>query len=506
MLLVRHWFIGKKIPSPDWENRHNPKGKNMKQVDHFLDRFFWPRTVALVGATNNPFKMNFRLMENLLNLGFKGKVYPVNPNAKEILGIETYARLQDIPERVDLAVAAVPAPKTAEVVKECSLVGLKQLVIVTGGFSEGGDEGRKLHQEIGRFTKEKGIRTLGPNTLSPVNTANNLVISFNPIQKLKRGGLSFAFQSGFYEPKLNWIFSHLGINKILDMGNKMDINEVDALEYFSKDPDTKVIAMHIESLHGNGRDFFDLLRSATEKKPVIILKSGRTRAGSQAAASHTGSIAKENDRIFDSAIRQAGAIRAQNLEEFFDLAKAFEFLAPPKGNRVAIIVLSGGEGVMATDTCEMNGLELAVIGNNTCKKLKKIFPPWEIPLNPFDAGVCMEFHLSDFERFLQTLAAIPGDENVDCTIMQMPPNFSYFISSMHNIPKETIRSQTNRYLELIIDMKKKGKPFAIWCTSMDTHEMELVQLLESHCVPVFQSSERAIKALSALYEYSKSSS
>jgi len=395
----------------------------MKHVDHFLDLFFWPESVALVGATNNHLKMNFRLLENLVSLKFKGRIYPVNTHAQEVLGIKAFSRLRDINDKIDLVVTAVPASNTMDIVKECDLIGVKKLVIVTGGFSEGGDDGKKLHQEIASFVKEKGIRTLGPNTLSPVNTANNLVISFNPIKKLRRGGLSFAFQSGFYEPKLNWLFSHLGINKMLDMGNKMDIHEVDALGYFSKDPDTRVIAMHIESLHGNGRDFFDLLESVCREKPVIILKSGRTRAGSRAAASHTGSMANENDLIFDSAIRQAGAIRAENLDEFFDFAKAFEFLPLPKGNRTAIITLSGGEGVMATDACEINGLKLARLSDKTCHKLIRILPPWEIPLNPFDAGVCMEFHLSDFEAFMGTLCAISEDESVDCTIMQMPPDF-----------------------------------------------------------------------------------
>jgi acyl-CoA synthetase (NDP forming) len=475
----------------------------MKHVDHFLERFFSPGSVALVGATNNHFKMNFRLLENLVSLKFKGRIYPVNTHAQEVLGIKAFSRLRDIKDKIDLVVSAVPASNTMDIVKECDLIGVKRLVIITGGFSEGGDDGKKLHQEIASFVKEKRIRTLGPNTLSPINTGNNLVISFNPVKKLRRGGLSFSFQSGFYEPKLNWMFSHLGINKMLDMGNKMDIHEVDALGYFSKDPDTRIIAMHIESLHGNGRDFFDLLRSVTRKKPVIILKSGRTRAGSLAAASHTGSMANENDLIFDSAIRQAGAIRAENLDQFFDFAKAFEFLPLPKGNMAAIIMLSGGEGVMATDACEMSGLNLARMSDMTYHKLKRILPPWEITLNPFDAGVCMEFHLSDLGRFFGNFTAISEDENADCIIMQMPPNLSYFISSNPNFSEEMAHSLTEQYIELILNMKRSGKPFAMWCSSMDKQEMELVQLLESRSLPVFQSSERAIKALSALYKYNR---
>lgn len=475
----------------------------MKQVDHFLNNFFHPGSVAVIGATKNPLKMNFRILENLVNLKFDGRIYPVNSRESEILGVKTYARLQDIPDKVDLVVSSVPASKTMGIMKDCAQIGVKHIVIVTGGFSEGGQNGKRLHQKIEAFVKENGIRILGPNTLSPVNTANNFIISFNPVRKMRRGNLSFAFQSGFYEPKINWIFSHLGINKMLDMGNKLDINELDALKYFSMDPETHVIAMHIESLHGNGRDFFNLLKSVTRQKPVIILKSGRTPAGSRAAASHTGALARENDAVFDSAIRQAGAIRAQNLEEFFDFAKAFSFLLLPRGNRLAIITLSGGEGVMATDACETNGLKLAQLSDKTYHRLKGIFPGWEIPLNPFDGGVCMEFHLANLDAFFNTLAAIPRDENVDCAIMQMPPNFLYLLSLSKEMSGKTGRSSLKQYLELILKMKESGKPFAMWRSSMDRQEMELVELIESYRLPVFQSPERAVKALAEMTRYSR---
>ena len=473
----------------------------MNKVDHFLDRFFSPRSVAIVGATNNFLKMNFRLVQNLVNLNFQGKIYPVNHREKKILGIRAFTRLRDIPGRIDLVVIAVPAPKALDIVKECDKIGVNQVVIVTGGFSEGGELGKKLHSEVAAFVKERDIRIIGPNTLSPINTTNNLAISYNPIRELKKGGLSFVFQSGFYEPKINWIFSHLGINKMLDLGNKMDVNEVDALEYFLQDPDTRVIAMHIESLHGDGRAFFDLLKKGSMRKPIIIFKSGRTPAGSLAAASHTGSIASEDDVIFDSIIRQTAAIRARNMEEFFDLAKAFEFLQLPKGNRLAIITLSGGEGVMATDACEMNGLEMARLGDSTYQRLKRIFPPWEIPLNPIDAGACLEFHLADISTIFDTLAAIPEDKDVDCTVMQMPPDFLGLSSIDDNFSAEMIDSLKEQYTQALLKIKGAGKPFAMWCTSMDRGEGEWIEIFESHYLPVFQSSERAIKAMSALYRY-----
>jgi acyl-CoA synthetase (NDP forming) len=469
--------------------------------DHFLERFFTPRSVAVVGATNNPFKINYCLVQNLVNLHYQGAIYPVNHREKEIAGIKAFPRLADIPGDIDLVVISVPAAKTKDIVKECDTLGVKNIVIVTGGFSEGGEQGERLHREMASFIRGKGIRVIGPNTLGPINTSNHFSISFNPIIKMRRGGTSFAFQSGFYEPKINWLFSHLGLSKLIDLGNKMDISEVDALEYFLKDPDTRVIAMHIETLHGEGRRFFDLVRKGALKKPIIILKSGKTPEGAVAAASHTGAVARENDMIFDGLLRQTAAVRAHNWEEFFDLAKAFDCLPVPGGRRLAIVTLSGGEGVMATDACVMSGLEMAQFDGQTYKRLKAIFPPWEIPVNPLDGGACLEFHLSDVATVLDAMKAIPEDEHVDCVLMQMPPEFFRQSSEEENSFAQQGELLRKQCAQAFLDIKERGKPFALWRTSMSRNEDEWIEELESQRLPVFLSSERAIKALAALNSY-----
>jgi acyl-CoA synthetase (NDP forming) len=473
----------------------------MKKIGHFLDNFFWPEAVAIVGATDNPVKINYRLTQNLVNLNFEGKIYPVNPRGKEILGLKTYTSLQDIPDKVDLVVTAVPAAATSDVIKQSDEIGVRHVVIVTGGFSEGGEEGKKLQREIGSFVKAKGIRTLGPNTLSPINTANNFAISYNPIRKLSRGGLSLGFQSGFYEPKVNWLFSGFRVNKMLDMGNKLDINELDVLEYFDRDPETKAIAMHVESIRSDARDFFDLLKKVSKRKPVVVFKTGRTVAGSKAAASHTGSIARENDLLFDGILKQTAAIRAQNLDEFFDFAKAVEYLKSPEGNHMAIVIMSGGEGVMATDSCELNGLEPARVSKATLDKLRHVLPPWEIPLNPFDAGVCMEFHMSNPIDFFSALSAIPEDENVDCAIMQMPPSLFDFSLSDPTFSEEMALYMCKEITRAFSKIRQVGKPFAMWRTAMHGQEEKWVELIETAGIPVFPSSERAIKALAALRNF-----
>lgn len=462
--------------------------------------------MAIVGATGNEMKMNYLITENLLRLKFLGKLYFVNPNADEIFGIKTYPSLNDIPDNIDLVVSAVLYNITLKIVQGCVKKGIKRVVIIAGGFQEAGKRGEELHREIEKLAKENEIRVLGPNTLSLINTSNNLIISFHPIEKLKKGGISFVFQSGLYEYKLNWIFSHLGVAKIIDLGNKMDINEVDALEYLVNDPETEIISMHIESMRGNGRYFIQLLRDTSKKKPIVILKSGKIRAGSKAAASHTGSIARENDTLFDGMIRQAGAIRAQNLDEFFDFAKIFSFTKNPLGaNRIAVVNVSGGEGVITTDACEQNDLKMAKLGEKTKENIREIFPPWEIPLNPLDFGVCMEFHMTDFstdlDRFFNNLAFILEDKEADCMIMQLPSTFFMKAVATFDLPRSAISEMMEEICDIFLRMKEKGKSFALWRSSMEVMKDEFVNMLELREIPVYPSSERAVKAMSALYKY-----
>ncbi|MEJ2719439.1 MAG: hypothetical protein P8182_20300, partial [Deltaproteobacteria bacterium] len=385
--------------------------------------------------------------------------------------------------------------------RECDAIGVKRIVIVSGGFSEGGDTGAQLHRDVASFTAGKGIRVLGPNTLSPVNTGNNLAISFNHVRRMKSGRISLAFQSGFFESRINWLLSSVGISKLLDMGNKMDINEVDALQYFALDPETEAIAMHMEGIRGDARTFFSVLTEVARRKPTIILKSGRTSAGSRASLSHTGSIARENDVILDGVLRQTGALRAQNLEEFFDLVKAFGRLDLPKGNRLAIITMSGGEGVMGMDACEVFGLLPARLGGKTRDKLAPFQPPWEMPLNPFDNGVAIQFHMPSPLEFCKGLLAIPEDENVDCAIMQMPPGTFTPETSNADIPPDVAEALHEEFTQGFVNMKKAGKPFALWRSAMDAGEQEWIEEIESRGMPVFESCERAIRCLAAMHRY-----
>lgn len=456
--------------------------------EHFLHRFFNPRSVAVVGASTNRFTPNYQLVNNLVNLGYEGKVYPVNPKTEEMFDLKVYKTVSEIDNYIDLVVISIPAHSVLQAVRELPDGRIGGVVLITGGFSEIGEEGRRVQQEIATLLKGKGIRTMGPNVLSPVNSYQNFAISFFPLKGLPRSGISFIFQSGMYEPRFNWILSdfHLGISKLIDLGNKMDVNEVDALEYLAEDPETKAIFIHLESIKGDPRRFFNILRTAVRTKPVVVLKGGRTGEGARAVATHTGSIVSGNDAVFDSAMRQVGAIRVDTLDDFLYCAKAFSCLPPLKGNRIAIATFPGGEAVLAIDYCMQNGLVIARPGQSSYDRLKAAFPAWEIPLNPFDFGICYTFHTMQNNHGI-FVEAMLQDENVDCMCMQLPPD-------MYPINPET-------FCAPFLKAKEQGKPLVVWPPYMLRLDGDLITYLEKNAVPVYPSGAIAIRTLAALNQY-----
>lgn len=466
----------------------------METNKNFLDSFFYPSSIAVIGASKNPFFFTFNVFGNLVRLGYSGKLYPVNPGADEILGIRAYPSLRDIKDDVELVVSVVSASKTLDIMKDCVEKKVKGIVLVSGGFSEIGERGIKMQDEIAQILRQSGIRVIGPNTLSPVNCSNNLVISFFPVGKLNAGSVSLIFQSGMYDLRLSWLFEgfHLGISKIIDLGNKMDISEVDALEYLAQDQDTKVIGIHLEAIRGASKKFRQLLGYTSKRKPIVILKSGRTESGAKAAASHTGSIVKGSDVVFDSMLKQAGVIRAQNLEDFFDFVKAFDFLNLPNGNRCIVSSVSGGEGVLATDICQQEGFLMANPDQVTINRIKTIFPPWEIPANPLDLGICFQFH-DPREPFDVFFKAMSDDANVDCLVVQLP-NIAYLFSDASLFPAE-------EFCQPFLSAKKKGKAVVAWTFLAGNSNDPMVKTLEANHIPVYPSASRAIKALSAVYKY-----
>ena len=460
--------------------------------EHILSRFLEPESVAIIGASSNPHRINYHLVANLLNLGFRGRIYPVHPKEKEILGLRAYPSVKDIDETVDLAVIGVSHSVTLGVLRECVQKGIKRVTLIAGGFSETGEEGRKIQAQMSDMIKQSGIRAIGPNALSPINVPANFCISFHPIQSMKPGGLSLIFQSGLYEPRFSWLLSDFNyhINKVIDLGNKMDVNEVDALSYLVQDPSTQVIGIHLESIGGDGRAFLRLIREASaQKKRVVVLKSGRSEAGAMAAASHTGALVQGSDRVFDGAMRQCGALRAHNLEEFFDLTRALERFGSLslKGNRIFLATFPGGEGVIATDLCEQEGLRLAEVHSTTVEKLRPVFPPWNIPPNPWDLGVTVQFN--DPGKVFETLIeAMIEDPNVDGLAVQMHHTTLLLPNELLGVLERPVHVQ---------------KPLVVWLAGMESGRHKSLEWLEERQVPVFPSPEKAIRALSALHRLSR---
>jgi acyl-CoA synthetase (NDP forming) len=460
-------------------------------TDHFLHKFFYPESIALIGASNNPMRPSYNLVGNQIKLGYQGRIYPVHPTEKEILGLKAYPNVTSIGEVVDLAVIAVSYTQTPKILRECLEKGIRRVVLVAGGFSETGQEGKKNQHQMLELVRESGCRAMGPNALSPINPRHHFAISFHPIEQLKTGGLSLIFQSGLYEPRLRWMFStfNLHLNKLIDLGNKMDLNEVDALSYLVLDPLTRVIGLHLESIEGNGRRFLDLIHQASVLgKRVVVLKSGRTEEGAKAAASHTGVLVEGNDQVFDRLLKQCGALRAYTIEEFFYLARALERFGPLslKGDRIAVATLPGGEAVIMTDLVQQEGLKMAQANEETREKLKSISPPWEIAANPFDLGVALQFN--NPVRVYETLvAAMSADENVDALHIQIPEHILF-------LPKALFK--------LFQPASALGKPLALWVAGLEPGTHETLQWLEDQGIPVFPGPEKAIQALSALHQLS----
>ncbi|HEY9205641.1 MAG TPA: CoA-binding protein, partial [Candidatus Methanoperedens sp.] len=326
-----------------------------------LSSIFEPKSVAVIGASNNEAKWGGRILKNILG-SFKGPIYPVNPKETKIQGVTSYPSVLDIPGDVEMAVITIPSNSVIPVVEECGKKGVKGVIVVSAGFSETGNEGALLEKKLLSVVNKYGMRMIGPNTLGIVNEPASLNASV--IGRLpRRGSISFITQSGTLGLALaEWtIETELGLCKVISTGNKANTDDVDLIEYLDKDPSTGVIAMYIEGVN-RGKRFIETARRV--KKPIIAIKTGRSKRGAKAVFSHTGSIAG-SDEIFSAAFRQAGILRVDTIDEVFDAALAFSCQPLPKGNNVAIISNGGGASIVATDECERHGINITDLEEET---------------------------------------------------------------------------------------------------------------------------------------------
>ncbi|HXZ37007.1 MAG TPA: CoA-binding protein [Thermodesulfobacteriota bacterium] len=453
----------------------------MNIVDH-MKLFFEPQSVAILGVSRKTGPGAFNILECLQLYGYQGKVYPVNPNAREILGIRCYPSVEDIRGPIELAVISLDRSQVLSAVESCVNAGIKALVIISQGFADLGKEAKILQDKTRDVARAKGARIVGPNTMGVVNNFHNFTTSSLPLVKF-HSPVSTICQTGIF---ITGFYTLTGpVGKAIDLGNTCDVDFADVLEYYAADPSTQIIVLHIEGIQ-EGRKFLQAARKVTPHKVVLALKTGRTEMGAQRAASHSGSMAGK-DFLYSAAFKQSGIIRAGDSEELSDLVKGFSCLPPPRGNRIALLTYTGGGGVMAVDRMMELNFPLVQLSPKTLEKFSLLNPPW-LPLgNPLDMWPStMKYGARPmYKTYLQGLLEDDGVDAVLCIILSPQlPGQEYF-----DVSDEIIEAAT----------RFPDKPIVVWAYGPDLEKTQ-GKLDSSGRVVILPSAERAIQLLYALRE------
>ncbi|MBV9120028.1 MAG: acetate--CoA ligase family protein [Chloroflexi bacterium] len=413
-----------------------------------LDALFRPSSVAVAGASADPGKLGYTLVQNLIEYEFPGPIYPINPRGGDILGLRAYPTVLDTPDCPDLVLVTVPNQAVVGVVEQAAQRGSQALVVLSSGFGEAGEQGKQAEARIREIHQASGMRVLGPNCMGVYNIDGQMNGTYFWQLPRVRGRISFVSQSGAY----GGIFFEeikrrgIGVSKFVSIGNQLDVSHGDVIAWLAQDPETAVIAMFIEAIK-DGPAFIDAVRAAG--KPVVVLKAGRTSAGSRASASHTGSLAGQRE-VYEAAFRQSGALLTATSEEFFDAAvtlAAYEGRSLPASNRVAIMTISGGPCVIASDTCEEAGLEVPVLASQTQARLRELIPDFGASGNPVDMTPQV-----DPENIAGCVDAVAADPNVDGLIFinvgrDFPEFGSSFKSAARRLPVTAFVLSAPRVLE-----------------------------------------------------------
>ena len=445
-----------------------------------LDMFSNPRAVAVIGASRDPNKLGYSILSNIIQYGFSGDIYPINPKSDEILGLTCYSSVLDVPGPIDLAVIVVPHRFVMATIKECGQVGVRGVIVISSGFRESKLEGVRRERELVSLVKKHGIRLIGPNCLGMVDTHCPLNASFAagmpPV-----GQIAFISQSGaLCTSILDWALAKgIGFSRFVSLGNKADIDEIDLLEAWESDPHTRVILIYTEGLT-DGQRFMQVARRVTKKMPVVAVKSGTTSAGSRAVSSHTGSL-PGSEHAYRAAFSQAGVVRAESIEEMFDFSTVFSYQPLLRGNRIAIVTNAGGPGIMATDAVERAGLQMASLNAKTMETLQSGLPSASNIYNPIDV-------LGDAqaEHYGLALEAVLQDDGVSGVIVILTPQV------MTRIEKsaETVGQIATRYEKPVVGCFMGEAKIGIG-----------IRTLNRYRVPNFSFPERAANALRAMAAY-----
>ena len=445
-----------------------------------LTPFFDAKGVAILGASTNPKKLSYGILENLVSYGYKGEVYPVNPNATEILGRKAYASIADVPDPVELAVVVLPVTVIMETMREIGERGIKAVVIITGGFRELGEEGAKVELAVKELARSYGMRVVGPNCVGTIDVRTGLDSTF--IKGLPQAGpIAFISQSGaICGGVIDLIInSRIGFSHFASLGNEMDVTETDMLEYFAEDENVNVIAMYVEGIQ-DGPRFMEVARRVSQKKPIVFLKAGKNDAGAKAVSSHTGSLAGSY-AAYQAALSQAGVVEVETISQLFNVAWALGTQPLPAGKRVAITTNAGGAAALAADSLAFNGFELAKISPEIQQKLRTKLNPSAQVSNPVD----MLGSVSP-EDYIWSLGNLDADESVDVLLPILVPQSLVDTLGVAKAWVE-IGKQTNKTL--------------LTCLMGERSTLESEQWLNMAGVPVFAYPDEAGRVLKGMQQY-----
>jgi acetyl coenzyme A synthetase (ADP forming)-like protein len=452
-----------------------------------LEPLFAPRSVAVVGASRTPGSVGNAVMRNLIEAGYTGAVYPVNPKAKSIFGNPCVKSVTAIGEPVDLAVLIIPATATEAVVVEAADAGTRNFVIISAGFKEIGGEGAVREKRIKALARERGLNIIGPNCLGVINTARDVCLNASFSRDTPRAGsLGLISQSGaLCTALLDYAKGRgIGFSRFVSFGNKVDVSEIDLMRALAHDPLTRVILMYVEDI-SDGQGFINAAHEIShgpDPKPIVVIKTGRTAAGAAAAASHTGSLAG-SDETYEAMMRQAGVMRVESVEDLFDYAECFADPVLPKGRRVAIVTNAGGPGIMATDACIRYGLQLAQFQEYTTKSLRFQMPPTANLKNPVDV-------IGDarHDRYRTALDAVGADEGVDMVVVIITPQMMTDVVEIAEVIGEA-RTFCNKPIIAV--------PMGLVDVS------PAVSLLHKQGLPCYTFPENAMRALAAKVRFAE---
>jgi acetyltransferase len=387
-------------------------------MNHELDPIFCPQSIAIIGASTEPNALGRQILDNLVNYRFRGRLYPVNPKAKELLGLRCFPSVEEIPDPIDLAVVVVPREYTLRVVEECGRKGVRGVVVITAGFRETGAAGAEQEAKLAALARQYGFRLVGPNCMGVINTDPEIRLNatFSPTMPLE-GSKAFLSQSGALGVAILNIADErtLGLSCFASLGNKADIADDDVLAYWAKDPRTKVILMYLEAFSRPAR-FAQVARQVSQEKPILVVKSGKTRAGARAAISHTGALAEESDVALDAFLEHCGVLRVHTVEELFDFGTAFARNPLPAGPRVGVISNAGGPAILAVDAIVGHGLTMAEFADHTLAALRPRVPAHASVANPLDM-----LPTADAELYGFALERVLEDPNVDMAMVIFVP-------------------------------------------------------------------------------------